>query len=158
MRTRKQNTTKLCTYFMGCSVDINPLYHACSYKCSWWRHQTETFSALLAFVRGIHRSPVNSPHKGQWHGALMFSLIWARTNGWVNNRDAGDLRRHGAHYDVSVMCISLPVSHWGGVNSFHYTNDIFKCLFLNVNLRILIKISLISFLEVHFTISRHRFR
>ena len=29
----------------------------------WWRHQMESFSALLAFVRGIHRGPVNSPHK-----------------------------------------------------------------------------------------------
>ena len=25
-------------------------------------------------VQGIHRSPVNYPHKGQWCGALMFSL------------------------------------------------------------------------------------
>ena len=41
----------------------------------WWRHQMETFSALLALVRGIHRSPVNSPHKGQWRGALMF--LWS---------------------------------------------------------------------------------
>ena len=50
-----------------------------------------------------HRSPVNSPHKGQWRGALMFSLICARINGWVNNREAGDLRRHRAHHDVTVM-------------------------------------------------------
>ena len=50
----------------------------------WWRHQMETFSALLAiFVREIHRSPVNVQHKGQWHGALMFSFISARINGWV---------------------------------------------------------------------------
>ena len=56
-----------------------------------------------AFVRGILRSPVNSPHKGQWRGALMFSLICARTDGWVNNRKAGDLRRHRSHYDVTVM-------------------------------------------------------
>ena len=63
----------------------------------------ETFSASLAFVRGIQRSPVNSPHKGQWRGALMFSLICAWINGWVNNREAGDLRRHHAHYDVTVM-------------------------------------------------------
>ena len=42
------------------------------------------------FVRGIHRSPVNSPHRGQWRGALVFSLICAWTNGWVNSRDAGD--------------------------------------------------------------------
>ena len=42
-------------------------------------------------------------HKGQWRGALMFSLICAWINGRVNNREAGDLRRHRAHYDVSVM-------------------------------------------------------
>ena len=46
---------------------------------SWWRHQMETFSALLAFVREIHRSPVNSSHKGLWRGALVFSLICAWT-------------------------------------------------------------------------------
>ena len=55
------------------------------------------------FVRGIHRSPVNAPHKGQWRGVLRFSLISARINGWVNNREAGDLRRHRAHYGVIVM-------------------------------------------------------
>ena len=54
-------------------------------------------------MRGIHRSPVISPHKGQWRGALMFSLIYAWINGWVNNREAGDFRRHSAHYDVTVM-------------------------------------------------------
>ena len=47
--------------------------------------------------------PVNSPHKGQWRGALVFSLICVWINGWVNNRDAGDLRRHRGHYDVIVM-------------------------------------------------------
>ena len=65
---------------------------------AWWRHQMETFSALLAPCAG------NSPgHKGQWRGALMFSLICAWTNAWVNNREAGDLRRHRSHYDVIVM-------------------------------------------------------
>ena len=63
----------------------------------------ETFSTLLAPCVGIHQSLVNSPHKGQWHGALMFSLICAWTSGWVTNRDAGDLRCHHAHYDVTVM-------------------------------------------------------
>ena len=53
--------------------------------------------------RGIPRSPVNSPHKGQWRGALMFSLICAWIDGWVNNGEAGDLRPHRAHYDVTVM-------------------------------------------------------
>ena len=54
-------------------------------------------------VRGINRSPVNSPHKCQWRGVLMFSLICAQINDRVNNRKAGDLRRHRAHYGVSVM-------------------------------------------------------
>ena len=59
------------------------------------------------FVRGIHWSPVDSPHKGQWSGALMFSFICAWTNGWGNNCDTGDLRSHHAHYDVTVMHISV---------------------------------------------------
>ena len=55
------------------------------------------------FVRGIHRSPVNSSHKGQWRGALMFSLICTPINGRVNNGEVGDFRRHRAHDDVTVM-------------------------------------------------------
>ena len=64
---------------------------------SWWRHQMETCSALLAICAG------NFPHQGQWRGALMFSLICAWMNDWVNNREAGDLRCDRAHYDVTVM-------------------------------------------------------
>ena len=66
----------------------------------------ESFSALLVLCVGMHRSPVSSPHKDQWRGALMFSLICAWTNGWVNNRDAGNLRRHHAHYVVTVISTS----------------------------------------------------
>ena len=65
------------------------------------------FPRYWPFVRGIHR--VNSPHKGQWRGALMFSLICARKYGWVNNREAGDLWHHGAHYDVTVKIKCLTV-------------------------------------------------
>ena len=79
------------------------------------------------FVRGIHRSPVNSPHKGQWRGALMFSLIWAWTNSWANNGDAGDLRRHRAHYDVIVMGVSSLCNRlvqtqivWSSCNTLRY--------------------------------------
>ena len=64
-----------------------------------WKH----FSRYWPFVRGIHWSPVNSPHKGQWRGALMFSLTCAWINDWVNKCEAGDLRHHWAHYDVTVM-------------------------------------------------------
>ena len=63
------------------------------------------FPHYWPFVQGIHRSPVNSPHKGQWRGALMFSLMCTRINGWVNNGEAGDLRHHRAHYDVTSMTV-----------------------------------------------------
>ena len=80
-------------------------YYSCRDNSnSWWRHQMETFPRYWPFVRGIHWSLVNSPHKGQWHGALGCSLICARTNGWAKNRDAGDLSRHRAQYDVTLMC------------------------------------------------------
>ena len=57
------------------------------------------------------------PNKGQWHRALMFSLICAWTNEWVNNRDAGDSRRHRAHYDIMlrscrVVCNIMLLLQW----------------------------------------------
>ena len=54
-------------------------------------------------------SPVDSPHRGKWRGALVFSLIYAWTNDWANNLDTSDLRRHSAHYDVTVICVSIPI-------------------------------------------------
>ena len=62
-----------------------------------WKH----FPCYWPFMRGIHRSSVNSPHKSQWRGALVFSLICAWINASVNSGEAGDLRRHRAHYDVT---------------------------------------------------------
>ena len=66
-----------------------------------WKH----FPRYWPFVWGIHRSPVNSPHKSQWRGVLMLTSICARINGWVNNCEAGDLRRNHAHYDVIVRAL-----------------------------------------------------
>ena len=64
-----------------------------------WKH----FPRYWLIVRRIHRLPVNFPHKGQWRGALMFSLSCAWMNSWVDNSEAGDLRRQRALYDVNVM-------------------------------------------------------
>ena len=75
-------------YFIGTDDDVIK-----------WKH----FPRHWPFFRGIHRPPINSPHKGEWRGALMFSLIYAWINGWLNTREAGDLRRHRAHYYVTVM-------------------------------------------------------
>ena len=97
---------------MGVVVEIS----LCHDDVIKWKH----FPRHWPFVRGIHRFPMNSPHKGQWRGALMFTLICGRINGWVNNREAGDLRRYRAHSDVIVMVkdrdpFSLPIqnhSYW----------------------------------------------
>ena len=64
-----------------------------------WKH----FPRYWPFMRWVHLSPVNSPHKGQWCGALMYSLIWTWIYSWINNGEAGDLRRHRTHYDVTAM-------------------------------------------------------
>ena len=110
---------------------------------TWWHHQMETFSALLALCAGNSPVPVNSPHKGQWRGALMFSLICAWINDWVNNYEAGHLRRHRhrhrGHYEVNVMAWKIPLSapegllfndisivfhilyrHWPFIGPFYY--------------------------------------
>ena len=109
------------------------LYNGISYTCkmtslNWIRAlnvfnfqlpmcmQVAHFPRYWPFVRGIHRSPVNSPHKGQWRGALMFSLICAWINAWVSNREAGDLIRYGAHYDVTV--IKFYLYHFGGTHLY----------------------------------------
>ena len=86
---------------------------------SWWRHQMETFSALLTLC--AENSPVTGefPHKGQWRRVLMFSLTWAWTNDWANNRDAGDLRRHRAHYDATVM-LNITEIPWSGDATFRF--------------------------------------
>ena len=83
---------------------------------TWWRHQMETFSALLAI----------------WRGALMSSLICTRTNGWVNNGEAGDLRRHRAHYDVTVTkkLNLLDALFLSQLNSRWCLHIIFACRYL----------------------------
>ena len=63
--------------------------------------------------------------KGQWHGGLIF-VICAWINGWVNNREAGDLRRHRASYDVIVISREPVVTyvseklHWLPAHNYIY--------------------------------------
>ena len=61
------------------------------------------------FVRGIHRSPVYTPHS-QRPVTRSFDedFFDLRVNKrWIKHRDAGDFRRHRAHYDVTAMLVSL---------------------------------------------------
>ena len=63
----------------------------------------ETFSALLALCAGYlsvtGEFPTQRPVTRSFD--VFFDLRWI--NVWVNNLDAGDLRHHRAHYDVTVM-------------------------------------------------------
>ena len=138
-----------------------------------WKH----FPRYWPFVRGIHRSSVNSPHKGQWRGALMFSLICACINGCVNNHGACDLRCPHTHYDVTVMsnencqlqciaCIIIMllypmtnITHWGmNKNGCHFANDILKCIFGNEKYEFWLRFLKIIFLRVQLVICQHWFR
>ena len=86
-------------------IDISAQYSSNHDDVIRWKH----FLHYWPFVRGIHQSLVNSPHKGQRLRALMFSLICTWINGSVNIRVAGALRCHHAHYDVIVMSSALAV-------------------------------------------------
>ena len=94
--------------------------HVISNAGTCWRHQMEKNLRNWPFVRGIHRWPVNSPHKGQWRGALMFSLICTWTSGWVNHRDTGNLRRHRAQYDVTILIWPSFIT-----SNYHFTSRYF---------------------------------
>ena len=77
---------------------------------SWRRHQLETFSALLACCEGNPSVSVGFPLQSLVTRSSDVSLICAWTNGWANNRHAGDLRRHCTHCDVTVMIMLLNIS------------------------------------------------
>ena len=98
----------------------------------WWRHQIQTFSALLALCAG--NSPVTGEFPSQRPVTRSFKvfLLCPWINGWVNNRKAGDLRRRRAHYDITVMvkCVigaHARVIYQGTVSITHTIQNIEKC-------------------------------
>ena len=109
-----------------------------------WKH----FPRYWPFVRGIHRSPVNFPHKGQWRGALMFSLICVGLSGWVYNREAGYLRRHRAHYDVIVMTTSRhKLIKMSSINHLHMSVIKFTSI-LSIGLFVRVKNYIMNFKNI----------
>ena len=123
-----------------------PRRNRCVFVATWFYHDDvpkwKHVPRYWPFVWGIHRSPVSSPHKGQWRGALMFSLIWSWTKGCANNRNASDLRHHCVHYcpasrttlvatrfRVAAICPIIQVPHCIRVFfyfvSFVFINHIF---------------------------------
>ena len=103
-----------------------------------WEH----FPRYWPFVRGIHRSTVNPPHKGQWRGALVFSLICAWINGSVKNRETGDLRRHRA-----------PIWRHRSDIRFRFLYIASSCLLFSFDNEVIFLIDQLSFLNYHFLIS-----
>ena len=118
-------THSVCQNVHSCSNVIKGVHLTLLLRATWWRHQMETFPALLALCAG--NLPVNSP---QWRGALIF-FICAWTNVWVNNRDTDDLRRHRAHYDVTVINfagILKPYKHTSHHMTTELTHDQLHCM------------------------------
>ena len=101
-----QKSNLLCTCTICMSL-ISPAMTSYMHGAYLWVHDDvikwKHIPRYWPFLRGIHRSPVNSPHKGQWRGPLMFTLVCVWINDWVNNREAVDLRCYRTHYDVTLM-------------------------------------------------------
>ena len=99
------------TSFPGmCTLLVD--YYLCLVDISWWCNQMETFSALLVLCAG--NSPVTLEFPSQRPVTRGFddSLICVWINGWVNNGEAGDLRRYRANYDVIVMLSWLCINRF----------------------------------------------
>ena len=102
------------------------------------------FRRYCPFVRGLYQWPVNSPHKGQWRRALMYSLICVWTSGWANNGDSGDLRRYRAHHNVMRdlirvkgylgSCSIYRIYVIGGVWTWHLRR--FRCIHHNQEIKL----------------------
>ena len=160
---------------------ITSLMIVCSTFYSNTNQRKHQSSASLAFVWGIHRSPVNSPHKGpvmqkmfpfddiimqaagEWYNpinvnqAIGYSYIWQGTN-----PDILGLNLTTRTFQGSVTWTSGTSSIFQGSNTLrprrngsNFPDDILKCIFLNESVWISIKISLKLFLRVQLTISQH---
>ena len=97
----------------------------------WWLHQMETFSALLAIC--AENAPVTGEFSTQWPVRRSFDVF---INVWVKNCQAGDWRRHHAHYDVIVMSISWATSAaLNLLREFRFFEETSICLMHMLNLR-----------------------
>ena len=149
IREKKQMIYSLNKNDNNNNKDVISLWNAPyrPYSSEWWQSYHDLFGLEISFPtfrpKGEECIVCNVPHmmtslngnifrvtgllggEGQWRGALMFSLIWAPINGWVNNGEAGDLRRHRAHYDVIVM--NRPILYQVNVFLYERVRDAITC-------------------------------
>ena len=147
--------------------------HWCKASSTWWRHQMEAFSALLALCAG--NSPVTGEFPAQRSVTRSFDVFFdLRLNkGWINNVEAGDLRRHRTHYDVTVMLtkpsaelgidaysrLSIALTHWGRVRLDAISQTTFSSAFYWMEMyELRLKIHWSLFLRVQLTLFQHWFR
>ena len=107
---------------------------------AWGLHHMETFSTLLALCEG--NPPVTGGFPLQRPVTQSFDVFCTWTNTWANNWDAGDLRCHHGHYDVTAMSYdqNTQLTHWQ--NGRYFADNIFKLILLSENCVISIEISL----------------
>ena len=110
-----RRSTSLLLNIMDSTRSVHARFPTLFRSTNSWLHddviKLEHFPRYWPFEREIHRSQLNSHHKGQWRGALMLSLICNWIDSWTNNGEAGDLRCHRAHYDVIVMFPHKTLEH-----------------------------------------------
>ena len=96
--------------YSATSADSSPHYDVIK-----WKH----FPRYWSFERGIHRSPVNFPHKCQWRVTLVFSLICAlnkrlskQSRGWWFETPSRSLWRHCNELNLSGKCWPAYSGNW----------------------------------------------
>ena len=107
---RKQNAIHIWIMSLRVLLTHRNSYRKTSIPRTWWRHQMETFFRVTGHLCGDFTGHRWIPH-AKASDAELWCFLWSAPwiNGWVNNRDAGDLRCHPAHYDVTVMELTLIV-------------------------------------------------
>ena len=121
IQVETQKVIEFCNYLL-----ISMCYQILSYQKIKNGFAQQTVSRTLETVSSVHMMTSSNGNifhvtgplcgeftghrwipltKGQWRGTLVFSLICAWINGWVNNREANGLRRHLTHYHVIVMTL-----------------------------------------------------
>ena len=129
-----------------------------------WKH----FPRYWPFLRGIHRSPVNSSHKGQWRGALMFSLIWAWKDGWVNIMAIMAIMTsllwqwvilNNGSLETAILYTGLCVVHtWGTIHSIPNLTKYFLNISLSIYIFVYSPLTLSSYPREQISNNRVSFR
>ena len=118
--------------FVNQSVKLPPWRYVQN-QMSWWRNQMEHFCRLLALCGRNSSVTGDFPSESSVTRDLIFSLIRAWTSGWENNRDAGDLKRHWPHYDITVMNFIMHLVQFSFVQLIYRLESIAQCLFVIVS-------------------------